>query len=51
MSEQQRRTAPARKRKKKFNPIKTFFKIVCSIVLMFLVLAGGASFAYYKVTG
>ncbi len=51
MSEQQRRTAPTRKRKKKFNPIKTFFKIVCGIVLMFLVLAGGASFAYYKVTG
>lgn len=49
-----RRNAPAQRnmrKKKKFNPIKTFFKIVCSIVLMFLVLAGGAAFAYYKVTG
>ena len=39
------------KRKKKFNPFKTFFKIVCSMVSVFLVLAGGAAFAYYKVTG
>jgi len=39
------------KRKKKFNPFKTFFKIVCSMVSVFMVLAGGAAFAYYKVTG
>ena len=38
------------KRKKKFNPLKTFFKIVCSMVSVFMVLAGGAAFAYYKVT-
>lgn len=53
MSEK-RRNAPAQRntrKKKKFNPLKTFFKIVCSIVLMFLVLAGGAALAYYKVTG
>lgn len=39
------------KKRKPFNPIKTFFKIVCSIVLVFVILAGGACFAYYKVTG
>ena len=39
------------KRRKPFNPIKTFFKIVLSIVMAFLVLAGGACFAYYKATG
>ncbi len=44
-----RRSAP--KRRRAFHPIKTFFKIVCSIVLVFVVLAGGAAFAYYKVTG
>lgn len=44
-----RRSAP--KRRKRFNPIKTFFKIVCSIVLVFVILAGGACAAYYKVTG
>ena len=38
-------------RKRKFNPVKTFFKIVLSIVLAFVVLAGGACFAYYKATG
>ncbi len=49
MSERRRSTQV--RKKKKFNPIKTFFKIVCGIVLVFLVLAGGAAFAYYKVTG
>lgn len=44
-----KRRAP--KRRKPFNPIKTFFKIVCSIVMVFVILAGGACFAYYKVTG
>ncbi len=39
------------KKRKTFNPIKTFFKIVCSIVLVFVILAGGACFAYHKVTG
>lgn len=39
------------KKRKAFNPIKTFFKIVCSIVLVFVILAGGACFAYHKVTG
>lgn len=39
------------KRRKPFNPIKTFFKIVLSIVMAFLVLAGGTCFAYYKATG
>ena len=44
-----KRRAP--KRRKPFNPIKTFFKIVCSIVMVFVILAGGACFAYHKVTG
>ena len=39
------------KKRKKFNPVKTFFKIVISIVLAFVVLAGGACFAYTKATG
>ena len=39
------------KKRKKFNPIKTFFKIVISMVMCFVVLAGGACFAYYKATG
>lgn len=38
-------------KKKKFNPIKTFLKIVCSMVLTFIILAGGACFGYYKATG
>ncbi len=38
-------------RKKKFNPVKTFLKIVCSMVLTFVILAGGACFGYYKATG
>lgn len=44
-------TATRRRRTKPFNPVKTFFKIVCSLVLLFVFLAGGACFAYYKVTG
>lgn len=39
------------KKRKPFNPVKTFLKIVCSIVMVFVILAGGACFAYYKVTG
>ncbi|MBQ5708708.1 MAG: LCP family protein [Anaerotignum sp.] len=39
------------KKRKKFNPVKTFFKIVISMVMAFVVLAGGACFAYYKATG
>ena len=35
------------KKRKPFNPVK----IVCSIVMVFVILAGGACFAYYKVTG
>lgn len=31
--------------------MKMFFKIVCSIVLAFVILASGACFAYYKITG
>ncbi len=38
-------------KKKKFHPVKTFFKIVISIVLAFLALTGGAAFACYKATG
>lgn len=40
-----------RRKKKQFHPVKTFFKIVISIVAAFLVLSGGAAFAYYKITG
>ncbi len=39
------------KKRKPFNPVKTFLKIVVSMVLAFTVLAGGACFAYYKATG
>ena len=39
------------KKRKKFNPVKTFFKIVLSMVMCFVILAGGACFAYYKATG
>ena len=39
------------KKRKPFNPIKTFLKIVISMVMAFVVLAGGACFAYYKATG
>lgn len=39
------------KKRKAFHPIKTFFKIVCSMVMAFVVMAGGVCFAYYKVTG
>ncbi|MDD4844864.1 MAG: LCP family protein [Anaerotignum sp.] len=38
-------------KKKGFNPIKAFFKIVISIVMTFVFLAGGACFAYYKISG
>ena len=39
------------KRRKPFNPVKTFFKVMLSIVLVFVILAGGACAAYHKVTG
>jgi LCP family protein required for cell wall assembly len=45
---QAERIAP---KKKGFNPVRVFFKIVVSIVLAFVMLAGGACFAYYKITG
>ncbi|MDD3393209.1 MAG: LCP family protein [Anaerotignum sp.] len=55
MNEKQRKPARhsdrAIPKKKGFNPIKVFFKIVFSIVLAFVMLAGGACFAYYKITG
>jgi LCP family protein required for cell wall assembly len=44
-------TASSGAKKKKFNPVATFFKIVVSMVLVFCVAAGGAAFAYYKITG
>lgn len=31
--------------------MKMFLKIVCSIVFAFVILAGGACFGYYKITG
>jgi len=39
------------KKRKPFHPIKTFLKIVVSMVMAFVVLSGGACFAYYKATG
>lgn len=45
------RTRKHPKRRKSFNPVKTFFKVMLSIVMVFVVLAGGACFAYHKVTG
>ena len=41
----------SRKKRKAFHPVKTFCKIVISIVAAFLVLSGGAAYAYYKITG
>ncbi len=53
MSGKQRRPIRRTERpnKKEFHPLKLFFKIVVSIVLAFTMLAGGACFAYYKITG
>ncbi|WP_066090211.1 LCP family protein [Anaerotignum neopropionicum] len=55
MDKKRRRSAqPTEKnssKKKGFHPIKVFFKIVLTIVLVFVMLAGGACFAYYKTTG
>lgn len=45
------RTRKHPKRRKPFHPVKTFFKVMLSIVMVFVVLAGGACFAYHKVTG
>lgn len=36
---------------KSFNPFPLFFQVLLSIVLSFSVLAGGAGYAYYKLTG
>lgn len=36
---------------KKFNPFPLFFQVLISIVLSFSVIAGGAGYAYYKLTG
>lgn len=49
MSRKRRNTQ--HKKRKAFDPVRVFLKIVCSIVLAFVILAGGACFAYYKVTG
>ena len=55
MSRKQRKPARHTERttlkKKGFSPMRMFLKIVCSIVLAFVMLAGGAGFAYYKITG
>lgn len=38
-------------KKKAIQSGETFFKVMLSIVMVFVVLAGGACFAYHKVTG
>lgn len=38
-------------KQKKFSTVPLFLQIVLSIVLSFTVIAGGAGFAYYKLTG
>lgn len=45
------RNIPKEKQKKKSGLLATFFKIVFSIILIFCIGAGGAAFAYYKITG
>ncbi len=45
------RNIPREKQKKKSGLLATFFKIVFSIILVFCIGAGGAAFAYYKITG
>lgn len=40
-----------KKRKRKKSPVKTFFKIVINIVLVFILVSAGAVFAYNKLTG
>lgn len=45
------RSMPRAKQKKKSGLLATFFKIVFSILLVFCIGAGGAAFAYYKITG
>ena len=47
----QQRKPEHHKKKKGFNPVKLFLKVVVSIVMSFLVLSSGAAFAYYKITG
>ena len=39
------------KKRRKRSPIRTFFKIVISMVLAFVVMASAAVFAYTKLTG
>ena len=45
------RSMPRQKQKKKSGLLATFFKIVLSIIFIFCIGAGGAAFAYYKITG
>ncbi len=45
------RSMPRQKQKKKSGLLATFFKIVLSILFIFCIGAGGAAFAYYKITG
>lgn len=45
------RSMPRAKQKKKSGLLATFFKIVFSILFVFCIGAGGAVFAYYKITG
>lgn len=44
-------SAKTHRRKGGFDPVKTFLKIVCSMVFAFVIIAGGACFGYYKITG
>ena len=41
----------ASKKQQTFHPVRTFFKVMLSIVAAFVVLAGGVCFAYHQVTG
>lgn len=49
--QQPKRGMPKERQKKKPGLIATFFKILFSILLVFCIGAGGAVFAYYKITG
>ncbi len=45
------RSMPKQKQKKKSGLVATFFKIVFGTLFIFCIGAGGAAFAYYKMTG
>ena len=45
------RSMPRQKQKKKSGLVATFFKIVFGTLFIFCIGAGGAAFAYYKITG